>query len=111
MKRVAYKYRIYPNKEQKGYFAKCFGCVRFFYNKSLSDMNEIYNATGKQKNITPATYKNDYPFLKEVDSLALCNAQLARNNAFKAFFRKQNAFPKYKSKRNIKATPRTIKEA
>ena len=46
MKRIAYKYRIYPNTEQKVFFANCFGCVRFFYNKSLSDMNEIYKSTG-----------------------------------------------------------------
>ena len=100
MKRIAYKYRIYPNTEQKVFFAKCFGCVRFFYNKSLSDMNEIYKSTGKLKNITPASYKKDYPFLKEVDSLALCNAQINRNTAFKSFFKKQNAFPKFKSKRH-----------
>ena len=100
MIRKAYKYRIYPNTSQKEYFARVFGCVRFFYNKSLSDMCDLYKETGKYKNITPATYKKDYPFLKEVDSLALCNAQLARNAAFKAFFRKQNAFPKYKSKKN-----------
>ena len=85
---------------QKEYFAKVFGCVRFFYNKSLSDMCDLYKATGKHENITPASYKSDYPFLKEVDSLASCNAQLDRNAAFKAFFRKQNAFPKYKSKKN-----------
>ena len=100
MRRIAYKYRIYPSKEQKEYFARVFGCVRFFYNKSLSDMNELYKATGKYENITPASYKEDYPFLKEVDSLALCNAQLNRNSAFKGFFRGQNKFPKYKSKRN-----------
>ena len=100
MKRIAYKYRIYPNTEQKVFFAKCFGCVRFFYNKSLSDMNEIYKSTGKFKNITPASYKEDYPFLKEVDSLALCNAQLNRNTAFKAFFSHKTGFPKLKSKRN-----------
>ncbi len=100
MIRKAYKYRIYPNVAQKEYFSRVFGCVRFFYNKSLSDMCEIYKSTGKNENITPARYKKDYPFLKEVDSLALCNAQLARNAAFKAFYRKQNAFPKYKSKRN-----------
>ena len=100
MIRRAYKYRIYPNTEQKEYFAKCFGCVRFFYNKSLSDMNDIYESTKEFKNITPASYKKDYPFLKEVDSLALANAQLNRNTAFKAFFRHQNAFPKYKSKRH-----------
>ena len=100
MIRKAYKYRIYPNKAQREYFAKVFGCVRFFYNKSLSDMNELYKSKGIYKNITPASYKEDYPFLKEVDSLALCNAQINRNMAFKSFFKKQNAFPKFKSKRN-----------
>ena len=100
MIRKAYKYRIYPNKEQREYFAKVFGCVRFFYNKSLSDMNELYKSKGIYKNITPASYKEDYPFLKEVDSLALCNAQINRNMAFKSFFKKQNAFPNYKSKRH-----------
>lgn len=100
MIRKAYKYRIYPNTEQKVFFAKCFGCVRFFYNKSLSDMNEIYKSTGKFKNITPASYKKDYPFLKEVDSLALNNAQLNRNTAFKSFFSRKSSFPKFKRKRN-----------
>ena len=100
MIRKAYKYRIYPNTEQKIFFAKCFGCVRFFYNKSLDDMNEIYKSTGKFKNITPASYKEDYSFLKEVDSLALSNAQLNRNTAFKAFFSHRSGFPKFKSKRN-----------
>ena len=100
MKRIAYKYRIYPNTEQKIFFAKCFGCVRFFYNKSLSDMNDIYESTGKFKNITPASYKEDYSFLKEVDSLALSNAQLNRNIAFKSFFSHKTGFPKFKSKRN-----------
>ena len=100
MKRKAYKYRIYPSTEQKVFFAKCFGCVRFFYNKSLSDMNDIYKVTGKMENITPASYKEDYSFLKEVDSLALSNAQLNRNTAFKAFFSHKTGFPKFKSKRN-----------
>ena len=100
MKRIAYKYRIYPNTEQKIFFARCFGCVRFFYNKSLSDMNDIYNSTKKFKNITPASYKEDYSFLKEADSLALANAQLNRNIAFKSFFSHKTGFPKFKSKRN-----------
>jgi len=103
MKRIAYKYRIYPSTEQKVFFAKCFGCVRFFYNKSLSDMNEIYKSTGKFKNITPASYKEDYSFLKEVDSLALSNAQLNRNIAFKDFIKQNHKNnkdkPNFKSKR------------
>ena len=104
MKRIAYKYRIFPNTEQKAFFAKCFGCVRFFYNKSLSDMNEICKSTGKFKNLTPASYKDDYPFLKEVDSFALCNAQLNRNIAFKDFmkqnYKNNKDKPNFKSKRN-----------
>ena len=104
MKRIAYKYRIYPNTEQKVFFAKCFGCVRFFYNKSLSDMNDIYKSTGKFKNLTPASYKEDYSFLKEVDSLALSNAQLNRNIAFKDFikqnYKNNKDKPNFKSKRN-----------
>ena len=100
MNLVAYKFRLYPNNEQKEYFSKCFGCVRFFYNKSLSDMIEYYKTHKDFKNITPATYKDEFPFLKEVDSLALANAQLNRNSAYKAFFRGVNKFPKYKSKKN-----------
>lgn len=96
----AYKYRLYPNNFQKVYFEKCFGCVRFFFNKSLDEQNKIYTATKVHKNITPASYKSKYPFLKEVDSLALANAQLDRENAFKSFFKKQNKFPKFKSKKN-----------
>ena len=96
----AYKYRIYPNSEQIIMFAKTFGCVRLFYNTSLDDMNKIYKEKKEFKDITPASYKDQFPFFKEVDSLALANAQLNRNKAFKAFFRKQNKFPKYKTKRN-----------
>ena len=81
-------------------FAKTFGCVRLFYNTSLDDMNKIYKEKKEFKDITPASYKDQFPFFKEVDSLALSNAQLNRNKAFKAFFRKQNKFPKYKTKRN-----------
>ena len=96
----AYKYRIYPNKEQRDFFERTFGCVRLFYNTSLDEMNKLYKEKKEYKDITPASYKERFPFFKEVDSLALSNAQLNRNKAFKAFFRKQNKFPKFKAKRN-----------
>lgn len=98
--KVAYKYRIYPNSLQKEYFAKCFGCVRFFYNKSLQDKIDFYNETGKTINPTPAKYKEEFEFLKEIDSLALANAQLARETAYKNFFSDRTQFPKFKSKKN-----------
>ena len=97
----AYKYRIYPDAEQMQFFAKCFGCVRFVYNRMLSDRIEHYNLTGKSLNNTPAQYKSEFTWLKEVDSLALANAQMNLNTAYKNFFRdKSNGFPKFKSKKN-----------
>ena len=96
----AYKFRLYPNKEQQEYFAKCFGCNRFIYNKMLADKIEYYKETGEMLNNTPAQYKKAYPWLKEVDSLALANAQLNLDKAYKNFFRdKSVGFPKFKSKK------------
>lgn len=97
----AYKFRIYPNQEQKVLFAKTFGCVRFIYNRMLSDKIAHYEETGKNLSNTPAQYKSEFEFLKEVDSLALANAQLHLQTAYNNFFRdKKVGFPKYKSKKN-----------
>ena len=99
----AYKFRIYPNNEQKIMFAKTFGCVRFIYNRMLSDKIEYYNEYQKKLNNTPAQYKTEFEWLKEVDSLALANAQLNLQSAYNNFFRdKKVGFPKYKSKKSNK---------
>ena len=96
----AYKFRLYPDKEQQEYFAKCFGCTRFIYNQMLADKIEYYKKTGEMLNNTPAQYKKEYPWLKEVDSLALANAQLNLDKAYKNFFRdKSVGFPKFKTKK------------
>jgi len=100
----AYKFRLYPNKEQKEYFAKCFGCVRFIYNKMLEDKINYYKETGQMLHNTPAQYKEQFPFLKEVDSLALANAQLNLEKAYKNFFRdKKVGFPKFKKKKGYQS--------
>lgn len=98
---VAYKYRLYPNKEQEIYFAKCFGCVRFIYNRMLSDKIDYYKKTKKKLNNTPAQYKKEFEWLKEVDSLALANAQMNLQTAYNNFFKRPEVgFPKFKSKKN-----------
>ncbi|NFV00694.1 IS200/IS605 family element transposase accessory protein TnpB [Clostridium botulinum] len=102
----AYKYRIYPNKEQKLYFAKTFGCTRFIYNKMLTDRIKSYKENKdldikQSKYPTPAQYKKEFEWLKEIDSLALANAQLNLDKAYKNFFRdKSIGFPKFKSKKS-----------
>jgi len=107
MKRLkAYKFRLYPTEEQEIYFAKSFGCVRKVYNLMLDDRMKTYEETKndpskKMSFPTPAKYKKDFPFLKEVDSLALANAQLNLDKAYKNFFRDKNVgFPQFKSKKN-----------
>ena len=97
----ACKFRIYPTQEQKIQFVKTFGCVRFIYNKMLEDKIAHYQQTKKKLNNTPAQYKEAFPFLKDVDSMALCNAQMNLQNAYNNFFtRPNNGFPKFKSRRN-----------
>ena len=97
----AYKFRIYPNKEQQIVLSKTFGCVRFVYNKMLDDKIKHYETTKEKLNVTPAKYKNEFEWLKEVDSLALANAQLYLQTAYNNFFRdKEVGYPKFKSKRD-----------
>ena len=101
----AYKFRIYPTLEQVIFFLKNFGCVRKVYNLMLDDRKksyEEYKSTGiKTKYPTPTKYKEEYPYLKEVDSLALANAQLNLEKAFKNFLKNKDfGFPKYKCKSN-----------
>ena len=96
---IAYRFRIYPTEEQKILLGKTFGCCRFLYNQMLNDKIREYKKTKKLLKNTPAMYKKEYPFLKEVDSLALANVQLHLEKAYKNFFRDPKAgFPRFKSK-------------
>ena len=112
----AYKYRIYPTEEQKVYLNKTFGCARFIYNQMLGDRIKTYQEN-KDKDIkaikypTPAQYKKKYEWLKEVDSLALANAQMNLDKAYKNFFRdKSVGFPKFKSKKTNRFSYTTINQ-
>lgn len=100
---TAYKYRIYPTEEQRTLFAKTFGCCRKVYNLMLADKKEHYCRTGKMLTVTPAKYKDEYPYLKEVDSLALANEQMNLQAAYRCFFRdRRTGFLKFKSKKHDK---------
>ncbi|HZK70894.1 MAG TPA: transposase [Clostridia bacterium] len=99
----AYKYRIYPNAVQRVLLAKTFGSVRFVYNNMLAGKKKYYEENKTSIILTPAMFKDEFQFLKEVDSLALCNAQLNLDIAYKNFFRdKKIGFPKFKSKHKDK---------
>ena len=100
---TAVKYRIYPNKQQAILIHKTIGCARLIYNLMLHDFYE--NDLIK----TPAKYKNEYPFLKEVDSLALANSQMDLKQAFRNYKNNKEHFgtPKFKKKSHAKLTYKT----
>ena len=106
----AYNFRLYPTEEQAYLMCKTFGCVRFVYNRMLAERKEVYEKykddkeqLKKQKLPTPAKYKAEFEWLKEVDSLALANAQLNLQTVYKNFFSGQNDFPAFKSKKDRKS--------
>ena len=103
-KNKAFRFRIYPNRQQEQLFAKTFGCCRFIYNRMLADKKERYELDQTMLRTSPAAYKKECPWLKEVDSLALCNAQIHLEQAYKNFFSRPEAgYPKFKSKHHSAA--------
>ena len=100
----AYKYRIYPNKNQKEIIAKTFGCCRFVYNTYLAKRIEMY-----EKNKETFTYvqcandmkklKSELEWLKEVDSTALQSSLKDLDSAYQKFFKEHAGYPKFKSKK------------
>lgn len=102
----AYKYRLYPTSLQEEFIKKTFSCVRLVHNLLLQERIQLYkqlkeNPDLKVKMPTPAQYKKEHSCLREVDSLALANAQVYLDRAFKKFHREKSVgFPKLKQKKN-----------
>lgn len=99
---AAIKYRAYPTPEQAEFFQRTFGCVRKIWNCLLADSNEYHKLNKKHHVNYESQYKSVYPYLKDVDSLALSNARLQLQTAYNRFFEKKSGFPKFKSKHKSK---------
>lgn len=101
----AYKFRIYPNKEQEILIVKTIGCSRFVFNYFLGMWNDTYKETGKGLTYNACSaqlpqLKIELEWLKEVDSIAIQTALKNLADAYKRFFKKQNDKPRFKSKKN-----------
>lgn len=101
----AYKYRIYPNKEQATLINKTIGCSRFVFNHFLSKWNDTYRETGKGLTYGSCSkqlpsLKKEYEWLQEVDSIAIQSSVKFLADAYNRFFKKQNEKPRFKSKKN-----------
>ena len=103
--RKGYQYAITPTQQQAQKIEQNIGCARFIYNKLLEDKIKYYETNKKSIRLTPATYKSEYPFLKDADSMALTNAQINLETAFKKFSDEPKiGFPKFKCKHKCRAS-------
>ena len=115
----AYKIRIYPNKSQKELINKTLGCSRFIYNQMLAERIRVYGHLKNNKELlykfkykTEKEYKEEFEWLKEVDSVALQQARKDLLQAFQNFYRglrkgQKIGFPNFKKKK-MKCSYRTI---
>ena len=105
----AFKFRLYPTKAQADKINQNIGCARLVYNLMLDAKTKHYEVTKKTLHITPASFKADKTFLKDVDSLALANAQLNLEQAYRNFFKNPEhfGFPQFKSKKHSRLSYKT----
>lgn len=95
------KARLYPDEAQAELFEKTFGCCRYIWNQMLADQQRFYLETDAHFIPTPAKYKKEAPFLKEVDNQALIQEHNKLSQAFRVFFRNPEHFgcPRFKKKK------------
>ena len=105
----AFKYRLYPNKEQQVLINKHFGASRYIYNFALNLNIKLFEEEGKslnrftlQKFIPALKQKEETSWLNEINSQSLQATLIDVDSAYKKFFREKKGFPKFKSKHNSK---------
>lgn len=112
----SYKFRIYPNAEQKEQLAQTFGCARFVYNWALSNKKEAYENNIKKstndvsKELTALKKDPNFIWLKDVSSVCLQQSLMNLDNAYQRFFKKQGGFPTFKKRYN-RQSARYVKSA
>lgn len=102
-----YKFRIYPNKSQEELLNKHFGCARWVYNYFLNEISNQYKQGIKYEGFYKLCIKlgelkkqDNTKWLNEVNSQSLQFALKCLDDAFKRYFKKQNKYPKFKSKKS-----------
>ena len=101
----AYKFRLYPNKEQDTLINKTIGCCRYVYNHFLSKRIKTYEEEKKTLNYNACSaelpsLKQELEWLREVDSTALQSALKDLDCAYQRFFKERKGYPRFKSRKN-----------
>ena len=106
----SFRYRIYPNEEQKKSLSVQFGHSRFVYNYFLGKRIEFYQEHKDDPEKKSLNYYDtanllvdlkkdpDHIWLKEADSQVLQQSLKNLDKAYKNFFSKRGKFPHFKKK-------------
>ncbi len=101
----AYRFRLYPTKNQEHHLKRMLGMTRFVFNHFLAQRQTLWEtqqeSLGKfacMRMLPPL--KETYPWLKEADSVALQVAIENLDVAYQKFFKENTGYPHFKSKRH-----------
>ncbi|WP_348982168.1 IS200/IS605 family element RNA-guided endonuclease TnpB [Desulfosporosinus sp. OT] len=108
----AFKFRLYPTKEQIVLINKTIGCTRYVYNHFLNARIKVFEAEQKTLSFNSCCLKltqlkKQIEWLQEVDSMALQQTLKDLDKAYQKFFKEKKGFPNFKSKKNPKQSYRT----
>ena len=102
-----YKFRMYPNAEQRQVLARYFGSVRFIYNHYLAERKRQYEESGRSdnyakqaKDLVALKRTEGFDWLKEINSQTLQQTLMHLDTAYKNFFNHTADFPKFKSRKH-----------
>ncbi|MHB1439446.1 MAG: RNA-guided endonuclease TnpB family protein [Cuniculiplasma sp.] len=101
----AYRFRMYPNDDQKILIEKHIGSCRFVWNHFLDLRNKRYTEKGEaitrseMSSLIPLL-KKEYPWLNEINSQSIQQVVMHLDSAFHGFFKKITRYPRFKKKRN-----------
>ena len=101
----AYRFRMYPNEDQKILIEKHIGSCRFVWNHFLNTRNRRYTETGKgmtyrETALLLPSLKKEYPWLNEINSQSVQQVVMHLDSAFHGFFKKITRYPRFRKKRN-----------
>lgn len=105
VEQLAYRFQGFPTRTQEHILNQFIGSVCFLWNRMLGDWIGSYKEKGKSDPIrTPSSYKQEpgLEWLKDMDSLALCNVQQNFERAVSEFFSGEKGFLRFKKKHACK---------
>lgn len=100
-----FRYRFYPDAEQRAGLARTFGCARWVYNWGLEQRTDAYHGEGKSLtynslavDLTQVKKQQETAWLSEVSSVVLQQSLRNLERAFTNFFEKRAAYPRFKKR-------------